>query len=952
MPGNNSTRFSLINPVTTGFSITSSFNSPRAYANGLHEGVDLRAVVAGRPAEIVAAQRGTIDRLRTGNSGYGNYVRIRHDWVDGTTWVTWYAHLSSINPALQVGEVIETGQRLGIAGTTGNSTGVHLHLTLQHLDHGLKGYVVDDVVDPTRYFSDVTVPVIDELGYVTDITIPDGSTVEAGQPFIKTWRVRNAGTSTWTNYTLEHFSDDRMDGPESVPLPALEPDEVGEVSVSLIAPTAPGRRRSTWKARNSRGRLFAFELFADVVVSPVAGRHDAVFVADVTLPDGGEIQVNRRVLKTWRVRNTGDTTWDKTFSLVNTSTPLGAADRVTLPTTKPGATADISVALTTPDKPGIYRSIWRLQSPDGRPFGRELFAELRVISLSGKPRDNAERIADITIPGGARLAAGAKFTKIWKVRNSGASSWGEGYRLAFLGDNVMDGPKAVPLPDAAPGHTAELALDLIAPTTTGRHRSSWQCISPANEYFGDILTVEIDVEPMGAVDKAAFVSDVTIPDGDVVAAGTTFGKTWRIRNVGSSAWSAGYMLAFAGEDQMNGPDSVALPAALPGESVEVSVSLKAPLAPGTHRSLWRTRNPEGQLFGDLLDVDIRVPVSSTPGSTSLEDAQLEAHVTYPDGTEVRTGATFEKTWAIRNTGSIPWTAGYALARVGGAAMDTSGQVTIAGVAPQGIVHASIKMTAPQEPGRYISRWRMRNPRGEYFGSTFFASIVTVELPTKFDLLPYLRGDGRLYEMKYIFDAPNGPLIGQQRAQTQHEGARFYQTKNSEWEEMWADDRFIYRGTDTSPGSGNFYTLMDGERYGTTWVPRFMAVDQLYRRSVVVVSRRKGNCVMNSHLSGRHITWVRLEAIHNSLTLPDVEGRPGRGHQVDDVVVLAAYNEAKGRPAEKPFERYYYAKGFGLVMWEGIDTDHRGYSFLVQVHKPGDRPDNVRERIPCLESLRP
>jgi hypothetical protein len=45
-------------------------------------------------------------------------------------------------------------------------------------------------------------------------------------------------------------------------------------------------------------------------------------------------------------------------------------------------------------------------------------------------------------------------------------------------------------------------------------------------------------------------------------------------------------------------------------------------------------------------------------------------------------------------------------------------------------------------------------------------------------------------------------------QTQQDGARFYQTKNSEREEMWADDRFIYRGTDTSPGSGNFYTLMD------------------------------------------------------------------------------------------------------------------------------------------------
>lgn len=119
------------------------------------------------------------------------------------------------------------------------------------------------MVDPTRYFSDVTVPVIDELGYVADVTIPDGSRVEAGQTFIKTWRVRNSGTSTWTNFTLEHFSDGAWVGRKSMPLQALEPDEIGEVSVSLVASTTPGHRRSTWKARNSRGRLFAFELFAD-----------------------------------------------------------------------------------------------------------------------------------------------------------------------------------------------------------------------------------------------------------------------------------------------------------------------------------------------------------------------------------------------------------------------------------------------------------------------------------------------------------------------------------------------------------------------------------------------------------------------------------------------------------------------------------------------------------------
>src|SRR5690606_28368504 len=105
---------------------------------------------------------------------------------------------------------------------------------------------------------------------------------------------------------------------------------------------------------------------------------------------------------------------------------------------------------------------------------------------------------------------------------------------------------------------------------------------------------------------------------------------------------------------MNGPDSVPLPDAMPGETVLVAVPLEAPLAPGIHRSTWRPCNPAGELFGDLLYVDIRVPVSSTPGSSAVEDAQLERHITYPDGSEVRAGEVFEKTWAIRNTGSVPW----------------------------------------------------------------------------------------------------------------------------------------------------------------------------------------------------------------------------------------------------------------------------------------------------------
>lgn len=88
MPDDNPTPFSLTSPVTTAFFITSPFNSPRSYANGRHEGIDLRAVANGKAVEVVAAQRGVVDHISLGGTDFGNYVRIRHNWHDGTTWVT------------------------------------------------------------------------------------------------------------------------------------------------------------------------------------------------------------------------------------------------------------------------------------------------------------------------------------------------------------------------------------------------------------------------------------------------------------------------------------------------------------------------------------------------------------------------------------------------------------------------------------------------------------------------------------------------------------------------------------------------------------------------------------------------------------------------------------------------------------------------------------------------
>ena len=99
--------------------------------------------------------------------------------------------------------------------------------------------------------------------------------------------------------------------------------------------------------------------------------------------------------------------------------------------------------------------------------------------------------------------------------------------------------------------------------------------------------------------QASFVSDVTIPDGAEIEINKSFTKTWRLKNVGTCAWTSGYALVFENGDQMGGPASQALTNATvaPNETLDVSVALVAPNAVGTYHGNWKIREPGGTLFG-------------------------------------------------------------------------------------------------------------------------------------------------------------------------------------------------------------------------------------------------------------------------------------------------------------------------------------------------------------------
>ena len=99
-------------------------------------------------------------------------------------------------------------------------------------------------------------------------------------------------------------------------------------------------------------------------------------------------------------------------------------------------------------------------------------------------------------------------------------------------------------------------------------------------------------------DKAGLVADVTFPPGILIAPGTQFTKTWRIRNDSSCTWTPGYWLVNAGGDALGGPVSMRIPyLVFPGGEFNISVDLFAPCSTGHYFNNWMLRDTNGIDFG-------------------------------------------------------------------------------------------------------------------------------------------------------------------------------------------------------------------------------------------------------------------------------------------------------------------------------------------------------------------
>ena len=94
------------------------------------------------------------------------------------------------------------------------------------------------------------------------------------------------------------------------------------------------------------------------------------------------------------------------------------------------------------------------------------------------------------------------------------------------------------------------------------------------------------------------VTDVNYPDDTLVKPNTEFTKTWRITNGGTGTWTPNFKLVFVSGDALGGPASVNLgQTVLPGNSIDVSVKLKAPATTKTYQGKWMLQTDTGTTFG-------------------------------------------------------------------------------------------------------------------------------------------------------------------------------------------------------------------------------------------------------------------------------------------------------------------------------------------------------------------
>lgn len=162
---------------------------------------------------------------------------------------------------------------------------------------------------------------------------------------------------------------------QSAPIvPTTTPSPVAPTNTMTITPAPP--------TATSEGALPTATLIV-IPTQPVTTTTDnAIFISDVTIPDGTTVKPGEQFIKTWRFQNTGKTTWTKDYSILYLEGNLQGRNGVLIfnlvKDVLPGEYADVSALFTAPATAGNYSSYWKLYNSSGYVFGDAVSVSIQV----------------------------------------------------------------------------------------------------------------------------------------------------------------------------------------------------------------------------------------------------------------------------------------------------------------------------------------------------------------------------------------------------------------------------------------------------------------------------------------------------------------------------------------------------------------------------------------------
>ncbi|MFC1878678.1 NBR1-Ig-like domain-containing protein [Chloroflexota bacterium] len=157
-------------------------------------------------------------------------------------------------------------------------------------------------------------------------------------------------------------------------------------------------------------------------------------------------------------------------------TPLTGAATETVEEQPTTGAAEIEAPTATPDQDEPESTATAPTEPPSQPTATPVPTQPDCV-------DQAVYIKDVTIPDGQAFEPSVSFTKTWRVQNSGDCTW-QGYSLAYVGGDLMNGPLSSPIPVVKPGESADISVELSAPTRFGLKTGYWLLQNIAGEQFG------------------------------------------------------------------------------------------------------------------------------------------------------------------------------------------------------------------------------------------------------------------------------------------------------------------------------------------------------------------------------------------------------------------------------------------------------------------------------------